>query len=155
MNLSSPAFKDGHQIPLNYSCYGDDISPPLIWNNIPKDTESFVIICEDPDAPDTIWSHWVLYNLPPTVTELEEDIQPAGTLDNGAMQGMNDFAEIAYNGPCPSSGEHRYFFRLYALNTMLDLEAGVDREEILHIIQPHILDEAVLMGTYATAQGAT
>lgn len=152
MQLMSPAFKDGDVIPLDYSCNGDDISPPLIWNNIPKDTDSLVLICEDPDAPNGTWSHWVLYNIPPSVAELEDEIPPVATLDNGAIQGMNDFGDIAYGGPCPPSGEHRYFFRLYALDTMLDVEAGMSREDILNIIQPHILAEADLMGVYAAIQ---
>ncbi len=152
MQLMSPAFKDGEVIPLDYSCNGDDISPPLIWNSIPQDTDSLVLICEDPDAPNGTWSHWVLYNIPPSVAELEEEIPPVAMLDNGAIQGMNDFGDIAYGGPCPPSGEHRYFFRLYALDTMLDVEAGMSREDILNIIQPHILAEADLMGVYASIQ---
>ncbi len=152
MQIMSPAFKDGESIPLDYSCNGEDISPPLVWNNVPKNAESLVLICEDPDAPNETWSHWVLYNMPASVAELEEEIPPVAVLDNGTKQGMNDFRDIAYGGPCPPSGEHRYFFRLYALDTMLDAEAGMSREDILNIIQAHILAEAELMGIYAKVQ---
>ena len=154
LKLRSAVFEDGERIPERYTCDDENISPPLEWQAVPDDARSLVIICEDPDAPDMTWSHWVLYNLPPDINELEANVPPVASLSNDALQGLNDFGDLGYGGPCPPGEEvHHYHFRLFALETKLDLEAGESREEILERIRPYLLEEANLMGTYGSAQG--
>jgi Raf kinase inhibitor-like YbhB/YbcL family protein len=147
IKISSPAFQEGASIPSKYTCDGDDVSPPLIWEPVP-DARSFVLICDDPDAPMGTWVHWVLYNLPPDGLRLEENIPAQERLDNGALQGMNDFRRIGYGGPCPPSGEHRYFFKLYALDHTLELEAGATKAQVMIAMEGHVRAQGHLMGRY-------
>lgn len=151
MDISSSAFKFGEEIPRKYTCDDIDISPPLIWSGAPEGTKSFVLICDDPDAPVGTWVHWVLYNIPTETTQLPENVQKTEILANGAQQGKNDFRRTGYGGPCPPPGHgyHRYFFKLYAVDTTLSLKAGkATKEEVLRAIDRHILIEAKLMGKY-------
>ena len=146
--IKSPAFVPGGKIPGKYTCDGMDISPPLTWTSGPEGTKTFALICDDPDAPMGTWVHWVLFNLPADITEFSENVPPERELESGAKQGMNDFRKIGYGGPCPPSGTHRYFFKLYALDTEINLEAGATKSELLRAMEGHILAEAQLMGRY-------
>jgi Raf kinase inhibitor-like YbhB/YbcL family protein len=148
MKLESPAFRHGGLIPDKYSKDGGNITPPLAWTGVPRGTKSLALIMDDPDAPSGVFVHWLVYDIPPTVTELEEGLPPKPTLPNGARQGRNGFGGMGYGGPQPPSGTHRYFFHLYALDSKLDLPAGASREELDQAMQGHILEEAQLMGRY-------
>jgi len=146
--VKSRAFKDGESIPTKYTCEGLNFSPPLELDSVTNEAVSIAIICEDPDAAGGVWSHWVIFNLPPETTELAEMVMPRETLENGASQGSNDWDTIGYRGPCPPSNTHRYYFRVYALDVKLNLSVGVNREELLKSIESHVLDEGQIMGTY-------
>jgi Raf kinase inhibitor-like YbhB/YbcL family protein len=148
MKIESPQITEGNMIPSQYTCDGKDVSPPLEWRDFPAGTKSFALISDDPDAPVGTWVHWVLYNIPPDITRLEENIKPEKEFKNGMMQGSNSWPRIGYGGPCPPSGTHRYFFKLYALDTLLDLKPGVNKEQLLKAMAGHILAEAQLMGKY-------
>lgn len=148
MIVSSPAFDNGGMIPGRYACDGSDISPPLAWRLVPPSTRSFALICDDPDAPMGTWVHWVLYNLPAALRELPEKVPSREKLANGAIQGINDFRRIGYGGPCPPSGTHRYYFKLYALDTRLELAPGATRAQLEQAMAGHILAEGRLMGRY-------
>jgi Raf kinase inhibitor-like YbhB/YbcL family protein len=148
IKLSSAAFAEGEMIPKQYSCDGEDISPPLAWQNTPAGTKTFALICDDPDAPMGTWVHWVMFNIPPDTTELPENTPPQEELANGAKQGTNDFRKIGYGGPCPPGGTHRYYFKLYALDTELDLKANITKAGLLQAMEGHILAVAQLMGKY-------
>ncbi|HEX9488440.1 MAG TPA: YbhB/YbcL family Raf kinase inhibitor-like protein [Gemmatimonadales bacterium] len=149
--LTSAALKDGATIPGKYTCDGVDVSPPLAWSGAPAGTRSFALIADDPDAPGGTWVHWVLYNLPAEVSELPENIAKVESLDlGGARQGRNDFRRPGYGGPCPPPGPaHRYFFKLYALDTRLELKAGAQKKDVEAALEGHALGSAQLMGTYA------
>jgi Raf kinase inhibitor-like YbhB/YbcL family protein len=148
MNIMSPAFVHGDPIPMKYSCDGQDISPALAWSNVPNGTRSLALIMEDPDAPMGLWVHWVLFNIPPDTTGLpegttEKDLPP------GTAQGTNSWKKTGYGGPCPPDREHRYYFRLFALDRSLDkLGDRATREALLQAMQGHILESAELMGRY-------
>jgi Raf kinase inhibitor-like YbhB/YbcL family protein len=148
ITLTSTAFSEGAPIPSDYTCDGADISPPLAWSEVPSGTQSLALIVDDPDAPRGTWVHWVLYNVPATVTELPPNVPLERSLPNGAKQGRNDFGKIGYGGPCPPRGTHRYYFKLYALDTQLALDAGATKQELLDAMAGHILAEGQLMGTY-------
>jgi Raf kinase inhibitor-like YbhB/YbcL family protein len=148
IKIMSSAFEQDGMIPSKYTCDGADISPPLQWDAVPEDTKSIALINDDPDAPMGTWVHWVLYNLPADTRELAEDIPPEETLPNGAKQGITDFGRIGYGGPCPPGGTHRYFFRIYALDTQLALEAGASKSQLLKAMEGHILAQGELMGKY-------
>jgi len=149
MDLKSTAFSPGGMIPAKYSCDGTDVSPPLSWDNAPSGTKSFALICDDPDAPMGTWVHWVFYDIPLTVTSLSEHIETTGTPSSGGRQGLNDFRKIGYGGPCPPSGVHRYYFKLYALDTILNLPAGTTtKAQLLKAMTGHILTQAQLLGKY-------
>jgi len=148
ISLTSSAFAEGKTIPTKYSSEGDDISPPLAWSGVPKEAKSLVLICDDPDAPMGTWVHWVIYNLPPTTASLAEAVAPAKTRGDGSMQGYNSAGKVGYQGPMPPSGTHRYFFRLYALDKMLELKPGATRAELDGAMKGHILAQGQLMGTY-------
>lgn len=148
MILKSAAFSDSGMIPPKYTCDGEDISPPLSWDAVPKGTESFVLICDDPDAPVGTWVHWVIYNLPKETRYLAEAFTDKAELEDGTMQGINDFKRTGYGGPCPPGGTHRYFFKLYALDKKLDLKTGLTKNQLLKALQGHIISESVLMGKY-------
>jgi Raf kinase inhibitor-like YbhB/YbcL family protein len=149
IELSSAAFQPGEVIPKKYTGDGADQSPPLRWSEPPKGTQSYALICDDPDAPRGTWVHWVLFNLPAQMRELREGVQPTETLDDEAKQGKNDFGKIGYGGPAPPKGKpHRYFFKLYALDTTLELRAGASKAELEQAMKAHILAEGQLMGKY-------
>jgi len=142
--LESSAFSAGNNIPKKYSCDGDDISPPLEWTNIPAGTQSFALIFDDPDAPNGTWVHWLIYNLPKTLSSLPEN----ASLPSGAQLGQNSWGRTDYGGPCPPSGTHRYFFKLYALDTSLNLNSPSDKQTLLDAMAGHMLGKAELMGTF-------
>lgn len=149
MTLTSPAFPEGGEIPRKYTCDGADVSPALRWKDSPSETKSFALIADDPDAPVGTWVHWVLYDLPGETGELKEGIPAAETLDNGARQGSNDFRKVGYGGPCPPGGPaHRYFFKLYALDSKTNLKPRATKQQLLNAMKGHILAEAQLMGRY-------
>jgi len=148
LTITSAAFNEGDMIPSQYTCDGADVSPPLAWTGVPQGTKSLALIADDPDAPMGTWVHWVLYNLPPDTAGLPENVPPDETLPNGARQGVNDFKKFGYGGPCPPGGTHRYFFKLYALDTMLALSGRVTKQDLLQAMEGHILAEAQLMGKY-------
>ena len=148
IKVTSQAFQEGGMIPKKYSGEGDDVSPPLVWGPVPAGAKSLVLISDDPDAPVGTWVHWVLYNLPPNVTELAENVPPTETLGNGAKHGKNDFRKLGYGGPMPPSGTHRYFFKVYALDAVLNLPAGATKSQLLKAMEGHILGQGQLMGKY-------
>lgn len=149
ITLSSTALQAGENIPSKYTCDGEDISPPLSWGEPPSGTESFALTMDDPDAPGGTFTHWVVFNLPADTRELEEGMPPEGELENGALQGKNDFGAIGYRGPCPPLGAaHRYVFTLYALDKRLDLAAGASKEQVLDAVKGHILASGLLVGMY-------
>ena len=148
MLLTSSAFGEGDMIPKQYTCDGKNISPPLAWRDIPRGTRSLALICDDPDAPGKTWVHWVIFNLPVGLEGLPELVPTEKTLGNGARQGTNDFRRIGYGGPCPPAGIHRYYFKLYALDTVLESGPGITKNELLEIMDSHILAESKLMGRY-------
>ena len=148
MEIKSSAFENNKMIPKQYTCDGKNISPQLLWSDVPEGTKSIALISDDPDAPMGTWVHWVIYNIPGDVNELAENISPDKTLSNGAKQGTNDFKKIGYGGPCPPSGTHRYFFKLYALDTKLNLDSGATKKQLLQAMEGHILAQAELMGKY-------
>ncbi len=149
LRLESAAFQNGRPIPSVYAADGRNVSPPLSWSGVPPETKSLALICEDPDAPRGIWVHWVLYDLPPSVTSLPEGIPAQETLAGGGTHGKNDFGRPGYGGPAPPSGKHRYFFRLYALGRDLSLSAGATRKQLLGAMEGHVLARGELMGTYS------
>ena len=149
MKIKSLAFQEGGKIPRKYTCDDKDASPPLFWEDIPEDTKSLALICDDPDAPMGTGVHWVIYDLDPAINELPENMPTSEILDNGSIQGKNDFRRIGYGGPCPPGGIHRYYFKLYALNIKLDLGPGLIKSELLRAMEGHILDECQLMGKYS------
>jgi Raf kinase inhibitor-like YbhB/YbcL family protein len=149
MQLTSTAFTEGGTIPVKYTCDGTNVSPPLKWSGVPAGAKALALIADDPDAPSRTWVHWVLYDLPATATELAEDVPKSQLIPAGAKQGLNDFRQLGYGGPCPPPGKpHRYFFKLYALDAPLDLKAGLTKKDIEHAMEKHILAQAQLMGTY-------
>ena len=152
--LASAAFRDGAGIPVKYTCDDVDVSPPLSWSGAPAGTRSFALIADDPDAPAGSWVHWVLYNLPADVSELPENIAKVESLDlGGARQGRSDFRRPGYGGPCPPPGPpHRYFFKLYAVDTRLQIKAGAQKKDVEAAMEGHVLGTAQLMGTYARAK---
>lgn len=153
MRLTSSAFQDGERIPTRYTCEGEDISPELSWEGTPVGTTSLALIVHDPDAPRTNgFTHWMLYNVPANVTEIPENIPEGPRVSGLGMQGKNDAGKIGYMGPCPPSGTHRYFIRLFALEGELKLAPAASAEEVQSAIHDHILEQAELMGTYARVQ---
>jgi len=148
LELTSPAFSEGEMIPARYTCDGSDISPALSWSGVPKTAKSLALICDDPDALRGTWVHWVLFNIPADAVGLPAEISSAATLENSARHGKNDFRRLGYGGPCPPGGTHRYFFKRYALDTGLNLDSGITKDQLLKAMQGHILAEAQLMGKY-------
>jgi Raf kinase inhibitor-like YbhB/YbcL family protein len=149
MQLTSTAFNEGGPIPARFTCDGSDASPALKWSAVPSGTKSLVLIADDPDAPVGTWVHWVLFDLPASASELVEDAPKSQYLPGGAKQGINDFKGLGYGGPCPPPGKpHRYFFKLYALDALLDLKPGATKKEVEQAMEKHILAQAQLMGTY-------
>ncbi|MBN2542455.1 YbhB/YbcL family Raf kinase inhibitor-like protein [bacterium] len=148
IKVTSSAFEEGGMIPSKYTCDGEDISPPLAWSGIPEGTKSIALISDDPDAPAGTWVHWVLFNIPPDVTGLPENVPSSVKLENGAVHGTNDFRRPGYGGPCPPGGTHRYFFKVYALDTILDLRPGAAKAELVNTMKGHILADGQLIGKY-------
>ncbi len=149
VQLESEALRPGQPIPAIHGCDGEDRSPDLSWSEIPVETRSFALVLDDPDAPRGVWVHWILFNLPADAIELAAGVPRAPELPSGARQGVNDAGDIGYGGPCPPRGAaHRYFLRLYALDTALNLPPGVNRSDLDQAMTGHILAEAALMGTY-------
>lgn len=149
IDITSPAFQDGGRIPEKYTCDGDDVSPPLEWSPIPEEAVTLALICDDPDAPMGTWVHWVVYNLPADISGLPESVMPERELESGGLQGLNDFQKIGYGGPCPPGGEHRYFFKLYALDTKLDFGPGATKSHLMIAMEGHVLAEGHIMGKYS------
>lgn len=149
IQLTSPAFQSGSEIPQECTCEGRDVSPPLVWKEIPKKSQSLVLIMDDPDVPAGTWVHWVIFNLPPTIHSLPKGMPALKQLANGEMHGMNSFGRYGYRGPCPPSGSHRYFFKLYALDIPLQERERMTKEEVEKAMEGHVLAKGELMGTYA------
>ncbi len=145
--FTSEAFSSGGAIPIEYSCDGDNISPPLAWSRLPAGTESLALTMDDPDANGYV--HWVMYNIPPDSVGLGADTLPDEELDDSSLQGVNSRGEIGYTGPCPPGGEHQYVFRIYALNAAIDLEAGATLAEVEAAIADHVLALSELVGTFS------
>jgi Raf kinase inhibitor-like YbhB/YbcL family protein len=150
MKLTSPAFANGAEIPARYTCEGEDLSPPLAWSGVPAGAKSLALVVDDPDAPDPKaplrnWVHWVAYNFPPSASRLAEGVKE---LPAGARQGQNDWQRPGYGGPCPPIGRHRYFHKLYALDTVLPDLGGATKQKLETAMRGHILAEAQLVGTY-------
>ena len=151
MNISvtSSAFTDSRPIPDKFTCTGSNVSPPLQWGNAPAGVKSFALITDDPDAPMGTWVHWVIYNLPPATMSLAENLPPSPELPDGSKQGVNDFRQPGYGGPCPPPGKpHRYLFKIYALDTMLNLKSSATKKELLKAMDGHVLAQGQLIGTY-------
>jgi hypothetical protein len=143
LQISSPAFKHSQIIPSKHTCDGADVNPLLLIGNAPTEAKSFALIVDDPDAPAGTWVHWVLWNIDPKTTEIKEDSVPSG-----ALQGMNDFRKHEYGGPCPPSGTHRYFFKLYALDTTLNLGPNTTKAALERAMKGHIVAQSELVGLY-------
>lgn len=143
IKVSSTAFYHNDFIPQKYSCDGEDINPPIKIENVPVEAKSLVLIVDDPDAPMGTWNHWLMWNIDPQINEIQENSVPGG-----AVLGTNDFGKLEYGGPCPPSGVHRYFFRVFALDTMLNLPVGAKRSELEKAMENHLIDQGELMGKY-------
>ncbi len=157
MKLSSPVFMQGGEIPSTYTCEDEDIAPPLLWEGVNENAHSLVLIVDDPDAPDPrapkmTYVHWVLYNLPPETTGLRAGTTSAD-LPAGTEEGLNDWKRTGYGGPCPPIGRHRYFFKLYALDTALSLKANPTKAEVESAMRGHIIEQYELIGTYEKSRG--
>jgi Raf kinase inhibitor-like YbhB/YbcL family protein len=149
IQFTSSAFAEGQPIPAKHTADGPDVSPPVQWTNIPPAAKSLALICDDPDAPVGTWVHWVVYDLASATAGLATDVPNSQYLSNGAKQGLNDFGRLGYGGPCPPPGKpHRYFFKLYALDTVLDLRPGATKKDVETAMKGHVLAEGRLMGTY-------
>ncbi|HKG52734.1 MAG TPA: YbhB/YbcL family Raf kinase inhibitor-like protein [Anaerolineales bacterium] len=151
LTVTSDAFANGQSIPAKYSCVGKNISPALAWNEPPAGTQSFALIVDDPDAPVGTWVHWVLFNIPSNTRNLQEDLPITGkNVDPNAIYvGKNSSGNTRYDGPCPPSGTHRYYFKLYALDTTLSLLPGATKEQVLTEMKGHLLAQGELMGTFS------
>jgi Raf kinase inhibitor-like YbhB/YbcL family protein len=149
LEIKSDVFENKGYIPDRYTCDSKNVSPLLSWSEVPENTKSFVLICDDPDAPFKIWVHWVLFNIEPQVNKLKEEITEEELESLNIVGGLNDFGKVTYQGPCPPSGKaHRYFFKLYALDDMLPLEQGATKKEVIKAMQGHIIAEAKTIGLY-------
>ena len=142
MKLTSPAFTNNSQIPSEYTCDGADLSPPLSISEVPSNTKSLVLIMDDPDAPVGTWDHWVAFNIPPSTKQIAKGTEPED------IGGKNSWGRTGYGGPCPPSGTHRYFFKLYALDAVLNLPESSTKKDLERAMQGHIIEQAQLMGTY-------
>lgn len=149
LTISSTAFASGQPIPSQYSCKGKGISPPLAWGGLPTGVKSLALIMDDPDAPMGTFVHWVIFNLPPSSTGLAEAAPTSPQLSDGGTQGANSAGRTGYTGPCPPSGTHRYFFKLYALDATLGLSSGATKEQLIKAMEGHVLAQGELMGTFS------
>ncbi len=150
MTITSTAFQPNGTIPSKYTCDGENINPPITFSKVPKEAKSLVLIIDDPDAvpagrqtPSKTFTHWVVYNIPPSTLQILE-----GEIPPNSMQGMTDFGKTRYGGPCPPSGVHRYFFKLFALDSNLELKVGASKEEVLKAMKNHLLESTELIGLY-------
>jgi len=148
LNVTSSAFEQGGMIPAKYTCDGKNISPPLKWESPPEQTKSVAVIMDDPDAPMGMFVHWVMFNIPADTSGLDENVPGDSQLPNGSLQGMSSFGKTGYGGPCPPSGTHRYFFKLYALDKEIGLDSSADKTQLLEAMQGHILARGELIGRY-------
>jgi len=149
LHITSPEFSEGEAIPKKFTCDAQDVSPQLKWNEPPAKTQSFALVMDDPDAPAGTWVHWVLYDLAADTGELPEGVAKQEQLASGTRQGRNDFGKIGYGGPCPPPGKpHRYFFKLYALDTRLNLKSGATKADLERAMKSHIVAQAELIGRY-------
>ena len=148
MKITSSSFKHEEMIPSKYTCDGQNISPPLSWTGAPEKTKSFALICDDPDAPVGLWVHWVFFDMPSSVNALPENVPRREEVAGLGKNGKNTSRRFGYDGPCPPDGMHRYYFKLYALDTMLEMKAGMTKEALLSAMKGHVLEEAQLMGRY-------
>jgi len=149
ITVTSTVFSEGGKIPSRYSCDGQDISPPISWTQGPAGTKSYAMISDDPDAPMGTWVHWVIYNIPASVTSLPENVPGQPKLAGDTLQGTNDFKRHGYGGPCPPGGTHRYYFKVYALDTKLDAVPGLTKKKLLKAMEGHIIARGELIGTYS------
>jgi len=147
IKITSKVFDEGEPIPDKYACKGLNISPPLDWEVV-SGTAKYAIICEDPDAPSGTWTHWVIFNLPGEKNSIQEWIMDREEQKNGARQGLNDFGTVGYSGPCPPGGTHRYYYKVYALDTEIPLPPKISKTDLLKAMEGHIIDEGSLMGRY-------
>jgi Raf kinase inhibitor-like YbhB/YbcL family protein len=145
----SSVFSNGDFIPVKYTCDGDDVSPEIKIDNVPTNAKSLVLINDDPDAPMGTWDHWILFNIPPNYTAIPEGIKPEKEFSNGMRHGLNSWGKVGYGGPCPPSGVHRYYFKVYALDVVLDLPPGVSKSKLLKAMEGHIIAKGELMGKYS------
>lgn len=149
LTVLSAAFALNDFMPDRYTCMGINISPPISWSAAPAGTQSIAVIVEDPDAPTGIWTHWVMFNLPPETISLPENVPPVVKLESGAIQGINDFRRVGYGGPCPPPGRpHRYVFKVFALDAMLELGPNMRRPDVLKAMEGHILAQGEITGIY-------
>jgi Raf kinase inhibitor-like YbhB/YbcL family protein len=148
ITVSSEAFKEGGDIPSEYTCDGKNVSPSLSWKGIPENAKSIALIMDDPDAPMGTFVHWVLFNIPAGTQKLPKGMPGNQTLGDGSRQGMTDFGRAGYGGPCPPKGTHRYYFKIYALDTMLDLQPGATKKQLENAMKGHVLAQGELMGKY-------
>ena len=142
MKLTSPAFQNNAQIPSEHTCDGRDLSPPLSISGVPSNAKSLALVMDDPDAPVGNWDHWIVFNISPSASQMPKGTEPKG------VAGKNSWGRTGYGGPCPPSGTHRYFFKLYALDAALNLPEGATKKELERAMQGHIISQAQLMGTY-------
>ena len=144
MKITSSAFENNSPIPPKYTCDGNDFSPPLQFSEVPTEAKSLVLICDDPDAPGQTWVHWTIWNIDPKTTQIEE-----GTVPSGIVQGLTSFGQVGYGGPCPPSGTHRYFFKLYALDNKLNIPYQAGKEDLEKVMVGRIIAQAEIIGTYS------
>lgn len=152
IEVRSSAFDDGAPIPARHSFAAENISPPLSWGPLPGATQSVAVICVDPDAPRGAWTHWIVFNVPAGAGNLPEDLPDDPRLPDGSLQGTNDFGAVGWDGPAPPKGTHRYVFHVYALDTVLPLEAGAGRPELLAAMKGHVLAQGQVTGTYTSTR---
>lgn len=151
MKISSPVFEDGEKISVKYTCDGEDISPPLSIDDVPPEAESMAVVVDDPDAPGGVFDHWIIWNIPPGTESIPEGVPTQDVVDSlkGARQGQNGFGEVGYRGPCPPPGPpHNYRFKIYALDTDIDLNPGMKKEDLEREIQGHVLTEDQVVGVF-------
>ncbi|MDI6876867.1 MAG: YbhB/YbcL family Raf kinase inhibitor-like protein [Methanomicrobiales archaeon] len=149
IRVSSDAFVPGGRIPREHTCEGQDLSPPIAWSNVPDGARSLLLIVEDEDAPRGIFTHWLIFNMPPDTRRLEENVPRRQRLSDGSVQGRNDFGTVGYRGPCPPPGKpHRFYFRVYALDTLLDLAGNEGRARFMRAMEGHVLARGEVMGIY-------
>jgi Raf kinase inhibitor-like YbhB/YbcL family protein len=148
INVASTAIKEGGMIPAKYTCDGANVSPPIEWSGVPANAKTIALIADDPDAPGRTWVHWVVFDLATSEKNLAENVPPQETIAGGGKQGTNDFLKVGYGGPCPPSGTHRYYFRVYALDKELRLDSKTTKGQLTKAMEGHILAQGELMGRY-------